>query len=179
MRRTAAVIALLIVPALVLSGCTPSPPQSHSDPKPSSTPLFASEEEALKAATEAYAAYLKVSDSITADAGMRPERIEPLVSKSLLKDELTGFLIYSEKKLHTQGETAFFGSSLERYDADSVAVYACVDFSAQQLIDSAGLDVTPISRVNVQAFELSFVRASDSASLLLDGSEPWAGPGIC
>ncbi|HWU47090.1 MAG TPA: hypothetical protein VN133_10080, partial [Humibacter sp.] len=47
----------------VLAGCTPSAPKPTHSPTASRTPMFASDEEALKAATDAYAAYLKMSDT--------------------------------------------------------------------------------------------------------------------
>ena len=61
--------------ALVLAGCAPDVPAIQVPPTPTVTPLFASDEEALAAAEEAYAAYLAMSDEITSDGGERPERI--------------------------------------------------------------------------------------------------------
>jgi len=181
MRRTAVALALLIVPVLALSGCAPTPPPATGDPKPSSTPLFANEEEALKAATEAYAAYLKVSDQIAADGGVRPERIEPYVTAAQQKNEARGFSLYSQQSRRAQGSTSFSNAKVQQYGSKFVDMYACVDFSGTQLIDSSGVDITPTDRADRQAFELKFEvkTLSGRNDLLLDGSELWSGVGVC
>ena len=78
----------LFVVALV--GCAPEdspvPP-----PTPDVKPLFASDEEALAAAEEAYAAYLAMSDEISHDGGVNPERIAPFVTSERLVTELDSF----------------------------------------------------------------------------------------
>ncbi len=62
-------IALVALAVLLLSGCLP--PQTTVTPTPEATaaPVFASDEEALAAATAAYAAYLAMSDQIFAEGG--------------------------------------------------------------------------------------------------------------
>ena len=181
MRRTAIALALLIVPVLALSGCTPTPPPAVTAPKPSSTPLFATEDEALKAATEAYAAYLKVSDQIASDGGLHPERIEPYVTPSQMKNETRGFALYSQQGRRAQGATSFSGARIQQFDSQSVDIYACVDFSGTQLLDSSGVDITPTDRSDRQGFELEFKvhRGSGRNDLLLNGSELWSGDGVC
>ena len=52
MRVTAALAVVLL-----LTGCSLASPEVAPTPTPSATPVFASEEEALAAAEEAYAAY--------------------------------------------------------------------------------------------------------------------------
>ena len=50
-------IAAVALAVLLLSGCVPQQSTDTPTPEPSSTPVFATEEEALAAATAAYAAY--------------------------------------------------------------------------------------------------------------------------
>ena len=63
----ARVSAAALAVALVLVGCVPTTTPASPAPRPSATPVFATEAEALAAATEAYAAYVRVSDQILAD----------------------------------------------------------------------------------------------------------------
>ena len=69
----ATTLALGLALAACSTGGTPLPPA----PSPSVTPVFASDEEALAAAKDAYTAYLKVSDQILVDGGANPDRIAP------------------------------------------------------------------------------------------------------
>ena len=91
MRTLAPVSALAIVISLMLGGCVPSAPAASPTPEPSSTPVFASEEEALAAAEEAYAAYLAVIDEIHADGGAGVERLEVVATPEVTNNEADGF----------------------------------------------------------------------------------------
>ncbi|MCU1637074.1 MAG: hypothetical protein JWQ68_2313, partial [Cryobacterium sp.] len=62
------------------------PLQTSSEP-----PVFATDEDALAAATEAYAAYLSMSDRILMDGGAQPERIREVATKPLADLEIAGF----------------------------------------------------------------------------------------
>jgi len=184
MRRTAIALALLIVPVLALSGCTPTPPPAVTAPKPSSTPLFATEDEALKAATEAYAAYLKVSDQITSEGGANPERIAPLVTPSQLKRDLQTFHTYQAKGYFSRGVTGFSRLRIQSYSAlsnsNEVVAYVCADFTNIRLTDSRGVDITPTDLESVSPLEVRFASArSAPPKLLLDRSEQWTGKDFC
>ncbi len=71
MARTTKLAAVVIACALI-SGCLPTPTNVIPTAVPTGTPVFASEEEALAAAIEAYEAYLAVSDAILPDGGRGP-----------------------------------------------------------------------------------------------------------
>ena len=63
-------IALAALVVSLFSGCIPTEPLADTPaPQPTSTPVFASEEEALAAAVEAYAGYLEMSDLIASEGG--------------------------------------------------------------------------------------------------------------
>jgi len=171
--------------ALVLSGCMPTNTPTRPSPKPSGTPIFASEAEALAAATTAYAAYVKVSDEITADGGANPERIAPYVSASQLKRELVGFSTFSTNGYSTRGESKFENTRLEKYlhenaASNEVTIYLCSNASDIRLIDSVGTDITPAARADRQAFEVSFRTTGDLVKkLILIRNETWSNAGIC
>ena len=162
---------------LLLSGCgdpttTPSPP-----PSPSSTPVFASDEEALAAAEQAYAAYLAVSDAILADGGKDPDRIDPFVSDGYLEDALAGFDKYENGSLHTSGATAFDTVSLTNLTEDNLDLYLCLDVSQVRILNSAGTDITPANRTERLPLEVGFLL--DASGLRLERSESWSGDDFC
>lgn len=176
---------IALAAAFLLTGCVPTDPIVTPNPEPGSIPIFATEEEALAAATAAYAAYVKVSDQITSEGGKSPERIVPFVSDEQLSNEVAGFAVFSTKSLSTKGATAFRNVGLERYSDNGagpaeVVVYLCSDVSAVRLFDVAGNDVTPSSRPDRQAFEVSFVHdPKKDRDLVVTGSEPWQDAGVC
>ena len=60
MRSALALAAVTVTVAVLLSGCVPQGPEVTPPPESSTAPIFASDEEALAAATEAYEAYQSV-----------------------------------------------------------------------------------------------------------------------
>ena len=180
MLRTAAAL----VTVLLLAGCVPREPVITPEPDPASTPVFASDDEALAAATEAYARYLEVSDQITADGGNNPERIAKFVTTEQLAKELTGFRLFSDRKLHTIGSSTFDTESLQRSDSSEglaeVTIYACKDAMAVYILNEAGTDITPPDRNARAPFELSFSNQLNGNSVLvLSRSEQWHGADFC
>ncbi|WP_309619479.1 hypothetical protein [Salinibacterium sp.] len=178
-------IAAVALAVLLLSGCVPQQSTNTPTPEPSSTPVFASEEEALAAATAAYAAYLAVSDQIGADGGANPERLEPLVTAEWLTKEIGVYEKFALTKNSLQGSTTFRESKLQRLSEESggeaeVVIYTCTDFSATRFIDAVGADVTPVDRQTTAGLEIAFViEDGDSARLFLAGSEPWSTDALC
>ncbi|MEO7349354.1 MAG: hypothetical protein ABIW32_05800, partial [Terrimesophilobacter sp.] len=83
--------AVLLVATLLLSGCVPSEPVITPVPEPSVTPIFASDDEALAAATDAYAKYLEVSDAIFASGGQGIEQLSEVLAGKQLQVEKDGF----------------------------------------------------------------------------------------
>ena len=178
MRIGACIGVALIVVALV--GCTPEEPRVSPPASPSAEPLFASDEEALAAAEEAYAAYLAMSDEISHDGGANPERIAPFVTEERFPSEIAAFEAFSSKSLHTSGATGFDTIAFQRADVvgggAEVAFYACWNGGAVRILDESGSDVTP-DRIDRVALEI-VVRAS-TASVVLESAEPWSGESSC
>src|SRR5690606_7687607 len=123
MRRTARLPLPLLLITLVLTGCTQPDPMPTPPPTPSSAPVFASDEEALAAAEEAYGKYLEESDQIIRDGGARPERLRPLVSDVIYRREVAGFEQLQERQLPGTGSTAF-SLTLQSFDDVEITVYA-------------------------------------------------------
>ena len=100
-------MALAAAFALLLGGCTPQSEPVRPKPSPSASPIFASDDEALAAATKAYAAYLEVSDEIAQDGGKNPERIGGFVSADWLPSEISDFGEFAGSGHRQVGSSSF------------------------------------------------------------------------
>lgn len=177
-------VTLVLVAALAVSGCTPDKPAPVPSVSQSGTPLFASDEEALAAAEEAYAAYLAVSDRILMDGGANPERLLEVATSSVLEAQLDGFETAAANGWRSTGGTVVGNVSLERYDPNeieaTVLVYACIDVSLVDVLDSSGHSVVSEARPNRTPVESTFDASETTASrLLLSGEIPWSGANFC
>ncbi|HEX7834119.1 MAG TPA: hypothetical protein VF479_01480 [Pseudolysinimonas sp.] len=181
MRTAAAATALglTLLAAAGLAACTPDDPVIPPDPLPSSTPVFASEEEALAAAEDAYGAYLNSADEISAESGKDPERIEQFASGQLLEDALEGFSQLHDKHWRTVGSSTVDSFTEQFVDLASpvVVAYVCVDVSAVDVLDEDGKSVVSPDRPDRQAFEVTFEMGD--LGLLPDQRSPWTGGGVC
>jgi hypothetical protein len=177
------VIAVLAIASL--AGCVEPRHSVIPEPRPSATPIFATDEDALAAAEKAYAAYLAVSDAILADGGRDTSRIEPFVSETLLPKELDGFKLYSDAGWRFQGGSTFDSVTLQQYVDDgsgtaSVNLYTCLDVSAVRIIDSTNTDVTPPNRSARLPLEVGIqVLTGPTISFLVDRSDLWSGADFC
>ena len=173
-------LAGVLVGVVLLSGCVPGDPLVTPQPEPSSTPVFASEEEALAAATEAYAAYLAMSDTITSEGGARPERIKPFVSEEQYDYDLEVFETYGDRGLHSEGQSAFDSARIQSYDevTGEVSIYVCSVYSGIRVYDSLGNVVTPLDIPEKAPTEMALV-PNAARTLILDWSEPWTGEDFC
>ena len=184
MRSASPLAALTLAAALLLSGCVPQVPAVVPPPEQTTEPVFASDEEALAAATDAYTAYLAMSDLIAQEGGANPERIAPFVTEEALSDQVGQFLPYTQRSLHTVGVTKFDRVTLQQSveatpGVIEVATYVCLDVSDVRIIDKSGTDVTPIERANRLPLEVGFEDQSGTGILLMSRSETWSGSDFC
>lgn len=193
MRTAAAATALglTLIVAAGLAACSPDDPVRPPDPGPSRTPVFASEEEALAAAEEAYREYLAVANAVAQDGGADPERYKSVVTQSWLEHEIEFASELREAGNRQFGDVTFTPLSLQSADLSSadvaVSAYTCLDVSGTRLVDTAGVDVTPTDRDLVVPIEVVF-RASKAGlsdgsnrvpRLLIEGSDLWTGQDFC
>lgn len=175
------VFVVALAAATVLSGCVGAKPQATGSPSPRATPVFASEEEALAAATEAYAAYVRVSDEVFADGGANPERMESVAIGDQLATDLAGLGKAKSMNVRSTGGTTFQPLQLQQYDENSakgrsiVVAYLCEDVSMVDVVDQQGVSIVSSSRPNVVSYEVRFDMNNDKPkSLLVSGKEPWS-----
>ncbi|MES2171526.1 MAG: hypothetical protein V4479_12525 [Actinomycetota bacterium] len=176
------IIALAAL-TLLLTGCVPADPIVTPVPVPSATPLFATDADALKAAEDAYAAYLKVSDQILADGGADPDRIDAVATPAVAKSDGVSFAKYRAQGLHAVGDIQFSGASLESYTPTAyesvVRIYVCVDVSETDVVDTGGRSVIDPGRQAVTPFEIAFNPEPGSSSLKVSSHDAWTGKDFC
>jgi hypothetical protein len=171
---------LLLLP---LAGCAEAATSAPTSSPPTPTPVFASDEEALAAATAAYANYQAMADQITGDGGKAPERIAKFVSEEYLPDEVQQYEGYRDANARSVGNTAFVVKSVQRLDySDSsltaISLYICDDVSGVEVFDENGASLVSESRKAVTPFEVEFVLNSEGI-LVIDSRDVWEQTNFC
>jgi hypothetical protein len=186
MRSALPAVIIACAATLLLGGCVPQEPVVVPPVEQQSEPVFASDEEALAAATDAYKAYLEMSDLIAQEGGKDPERIAQVAVGEALNSALEGYEHFRQRTLHSTGESRMSGAELQRYSDDSTetedvaAIYACLDLSDVDVLDVSGKSVVKDTRPSLQTFEVTFNRHPKQQSELIVASRtPWGGSGIC
>ena len=177
-------VACAIVVALVtLAGCATTPAPAPTTATPTTAPVFASDEEALAAATEAYARFQEMSDQIDNDGGGMPERIAPFVSESyypLAVEQSDGF---REARARSVGMTSFLVDSAQQLaypspEETSISLYVCDDVTEVDVIDEHGVSMVSDTRAAITPFEVGFVMNSEG-TLVVDSRDVWKGTNFC
>ncbi|PJJ62342.1 hypothetical protein [Compostimonas suwonensis] len=182
--RVGAAAVVVVLGAITLSGCTvpPDPPSSTSS-APTDSAVFATDEEALAAATEAYAAYLAMSDLIANEGGANPERIKQVASGAWAGREIQSFQTLRDQGIYQEGNSTFDTASIqkieEKGDELQVSLYVCSDVAAITIRDANGLDITPKDRITRVALEVLLESSEQSRTLRVSQSEPWSGESFC
>jgi hypothetical protein len=167
--------------ALALSGCVGSPDRTPTpSPSESSSPVFASDEEALAAAEAAYLEYSELINLIASEDNLEPERIRsvatddyaPTIEKLFNDLRQRGLTIQGGSTPHSFSllEAAMVGGGAE------VSFLVCSDVSASRVVDRDGVDVTPSERPPRSALQVTMISSSDDARrLLVDREDQWSG----
>ena len=176
MRRTTRLLPAAALAAFALVGCTTPDPTPTPPPTSDATPVFASDEEALAAAEEAYGEYLATVDAIFADGGADPERLLKFVTRDQYEVDLQGFDQLRDAGLRGTG-TAAFVLSFQSFDASTgdVTAYSCDDLSETDVIDASGKSVVGAEREVLVPYEVSF----SGMPLRIASRTIWEGTGVC
>jgi hypothetical protein len=176
-------VSALVV--LAIAGCTPAKSPVLPAPVPSTTPLFASDEEALAAAEEAYGAYLAVLDEIYADGGAHPERLSEVASADVVDRESQSFSELENSGNIGSGARTFDSVSLQSSDLNAetgwfATVYLCQDYSQTDLLDTNGESIISDGRQTRYPLEVAFeLRDRQSQKLVVSSVEDWTGTNFC
>ena len=177
---TAACVGGLLLGAV---GCTAAPTPAPRSATPTVASIFASDEEALAAATEAYANYQEMSDQIESEGGVAPERIEPFVSSHFFPSALTQSEGFLEAGARSIGSTTFRVDAVQHMDyadpaAINISLYICDDVSGVDVVDEAGASLVSETRLSVTPFEVGFALTPDG-TLVVDSRDLWTGSPYC
>lgn len=185
-RRHALAVVPLIVLVAALVGCSGETRIPPPEPSSAVEPLFATDEEALEAATAAYEEYLVASNAVTSSADLSVAPIEELVTAEYLENEIPALDAFSEGGFRSEGQTGLTSSELQQVFADkdgrwTVVMYVCLDVSGIRLVDATGADVTPQDRASVVGLEVEMTTddVPGGPELLVNRSDQWAGAGLC
>ena len=176
-----AAVALVVAIGLTASGCATDDPAPRPSTSTSAAPLFASDEEALAAAEEAYAAYVAVTDRVFASGGAELSALNTVATGKQLLLDTADLSEAARMGYRSEGETTFEKVTLQSYsdtDDAAVIVYLCEDVSAVNVVDSNGVSVVSPDRPNRVMYEVTFDRSDTDSKLLVEFREPWGG-GAC
>lgn len=180
-------LGTLAIASLCLLGCASAPDPEWTPPPPETpaAPVFASNDEALAAATAAFAAYENESAVILSAGGTDPERIAPFVTADYLPDILTTYQGFMDRGQRSEGAESFDTVSLVRY-ADApvgnaeVSIYLCADLTNTRVLDLDGMDVTPPDRPLRLPLQVELSSSESDATVLLVSKEAvWSGRNFC
>jgi hypothetical protein len=181
-KSRSAAVTLVLVTALAATGCTPEAPRANEKPTPTSTPLFASDEEALAAAEEAYAAYVQLTDEILSSGGLGVERLSEVSTGRQLQTDSEEIRELAALGYRTIGATHFSDMSLQEFVRDRpsgeavVSVYVCEDVSGVDVVDANGVSVVEESRPDRVRYQVAFDSEAPRSGLLVSIREPWSEP---
>lgn len=180
------VAGIVMASTLVMGGCVDPvgvAPTPIATPSPTfSSPVFASDEEALAAAEAAYAEYLAMSDLIAQEGGVNPERIVDVAVDDLVEISVDGAREFQLLGYRTVGTSTFRDVQLQSVDEISthliVTVYLCNDISNVDVLDASGESVVPESRANTTRLRVELIATPPDFDLRVSTREPW-GEGSC
>ncbi|MBD8518912.1 hypothetical protein [Plantibacter sp. CFBP 8804] len=177
--RTFSTLALA-VGLLALTACTEVEPA----PAPSRTPpVFENEEQALAAVTETVGSFVTVVNTIGAEGGQNPERLDHLLAPDLKEAETAGFVDMAAKGWRTTGEATLRRVELAQWwpRPDAVGVIAvaqaCIDYTGVDVLDSGGTSVVNPERDQLRSTELQLTAAD--GDVLISTKKPVPESEIC
>ncbi len=184
MLRRPALAALAIALVVPLAACTEATRIPDAEPSSAVAPLFASDEEALAAATAAYEEYLLLSNSITENPDSEIELLREATTSEYFEEVESAVQSLREQGLVTMGTTQLQSAQLQQHfqDLDGQAVvimYACIDVSAVRVLDATGTDQTPAEREELVNLEVEFQSSVEDDNLRISRSDVWTGGSLC
>ena len=183
LRRSAAGTLTCLLGAMALAACTPADPPAST---PTPTAIFASEDEALAAATDVFAGYLAAYDSAMAKGGKDLSGVRDYVGEDYFATlSEPGTIV--QNNWHTNGVSTFEVVEVAKFSSTdtltAIDLNICRDVSAIKVIDSNERNVTPADRVSIVPLTVSFTSPSAEASsvkpLIVSKVESWTASGAC
>lgn len=174
-------ITVGLVAALLLvgvAGCSEPTPERTPVPTASATPVFASDEEALAAAEEAYGAYLAELDralSTLETAGLEAVATDRALSEAI--ESVDGFK--SDGHVLVGASSYDSASLIQAGIAGDVDIYACWDISETDVVDESGVSTVLKSRPSIFPMQISLDWLESGSRLIVREAEVWDGESFC
>ncbi|PXA70683.1 hypothetical protein [Cryobacterium arcticum] len=169
---------LLLLP---VSACAAEPTPAPTSAPPTAAPVFATDEEALAAAEEAYANYLSRSSAIAHGGGVDAQLMTEVATGEALETEIGSFEEMSKAGTVGVGELQFDTLTVQSLDlsSGSLSAYVCLDVSGSDVVDGSGVSTLSEGRVERLPLEIGFVYDRDGGRLLLERTRTWDGENFC
>lgn len=171
--------AALLAATLMLTGCVPSEVVVSAPPEPSITPIFASDEDALAAATEAYAKYLvAIDESLSSYATESLEDSSEGPAFDAATSRATHYKAAGNQQvghaLISRTEPTDLESVLRsNIDKSQVQIYVCIDLTAVDVIDEDGQSVVMADRPSHVFLLVDLIWHTHEAAFKVADEEVW------
>jgi hypothetical protein len=177
-------VAMAVLALLALTGCQSTPTPVPTSTATADAPVFASDEEALAAATEAYAAYLKASDESWSGGSTTREEFLSLSTGKAHEDDVAANKLFMDRGWRKVGTATFDSMQLQSSNPHGggweIRVYVCVDVKNSDVVDSSGISVAKPDRPLRMPLEVALVaEEGDQSNLLISESRTWSGSNFC
>ena len=175
--------ALAVV--LMLTACVPTTTPAGPTPRPSATPVFANEAEALAAATKAYAAYQRTLDN--AFSSYDTSILVEVADGAALKKAIGSVLSYKKLGKQQTGEATIDTVSLvggqawtfAKNDTLRTKTYLCLDLSQVDVLGRDGRSVVPQGSSRRFPILATLAWHRSERAFLVEVDESWNGENFC
>jgi hypothetical protein len=162
----------------LLSGCAPSDTSTPPEPTETFVAPYATDEEALAAAEEAYAAYTSISDQIFVDGGADAERLSDVAVGSFLELSIESYGSFEQDGKSRTGAPTASDFTLQRYSPGTgpkevLTVYVCRDVSNVDVLGADGVSLVREGRADRSTMQVTFDWDSTSTRLLVSDQQLW------
>lgn len=162
----------------LLSGCAPSDASTPPEPTATFVAPYATDEEALAAAEEAYVEYLRVTGALYSEGQLDPVTLSSVASGEHLDELIDEFEKLEADGEYILGEQTFDQMVLQRYSKDGsareiIAVYLCDDLSRLSFY-SDGSKLGPAEPLAPAQMQVVFDYSMASETLLVSVRDIWS-----
>ena len=180
-RRLALAAAPLVLLVASLGACAESVRIPPAEPSSATQPLFATDEEALEAATAAYEEYLRVVDTALQNPEPFDSPFTEVASGRALDEADQSLQTFLDRQIRITGNRTTTGSVFQQStflgDTVEVQFYLCESVKSVGVVDAQGNSLVEEERPELTAFEVTVVATAEA--VLVHERVVWAGGGIC
>tara|TARA_R110002124_G_scaffold107561_5_gene260031 strand:- start:4687 stop:5241 length:555 start_codon:yes stop_codon:yes gene_type:complete len=164
-----------------LSGCAPSGTPESPEPTATFVAPYATDEEALAAAEEAYAEFVDISNNILNEGGAAPERIKAITAGEFADRTLESYTDFGLEGKKSIGDARFDSAVLQRYspgggNREIITIYLCHDVSEVELLDAQGVSLVKSDRQNRVRLQVTFDFDDTDQTLRISERDVWTDP---